>query len=89
VQAADGRIKSGHDVFVGVMRGGLTRASHSTSQAPSLVTPAEAGVQLRALAKGSWIPAFAGMTMVESTWQAADGRIKSGHDVFVGVMRGA
>jgi hypothetical protein len=40
------------------------------------------------LQKEAGFPAFAGMTMVESTWQAADGRIKSGHDVFFGVMRG-
>jgi hypothetical protein len=32
---------------------------------PSLVTPAEAGVQLWESAKRSWIPAFAEMTMRE------------------------
>ncbi|TMJ18356.1 MAG: hypothetical protein E6G92_00400 [Alphaproteobacteria bacterium] len=34
---------------------------------PSLVIPAKAGIQLlpSALAKGSWIPAFAGMTKKE------------------------
>jgi hypothetical protein len=31
-----------------------------------IVTPTKVGVQLWALAKRSWIPAFAGMTLIEA-----------------------
>jgi hypothetical protein len=40
----------------------------------ALVIPTRVGVQLRAGAKRSWIPAFAGMTMI-------DHRVKLGDDV--------
>jgi hypothetical protein len=78
--------RSGHDSGGGgggVVEGGIPLVSFLNRHPRR-----KSGSSFGRLQKEAGFPAFAGMTMVESTWQAADGRIKSGHDVFFGVMRG-